>query len=168
MPSTTRRPSADVVAAAAAAQHHSGAARVRHHAGRRTALGGEAAVSFRPRVLALGLLLLSSACIHRRAPVDAAAARDEAIRLDVTNHYTLPMEIYAIGSGITHRLGIVNPGMAAHFIVPQALVGRMEFEARVGQNLPDLARSGELVVMPGHVVEFVINNPLFSSTAQIR
>jgi len=113
------------------------------------------------------LALLTAACFHRH-PTDAVTARDEAIRIDVTNHYTLPMEIYALGSGISYRLGIVEPGMARHFVVPHALVGRMEFEARVGQNHPDVARSGELVVMPGHVVEFVINNPLFSSTALIR
>jgi len=33
------------------------------------------------------------------------------------------MEVVAVGSNISHRLGIVQPGMVGDFVLPQAMVG---------------------------------------------
>jgi hypothetical protein len=79
------------------------------------------------------------------------------------------MEVYAGGSGITQRLGTVHPGMASHFVVPQALIGNgsVRLEARPsGGGQP--FRSGDLLLSPGAVVDLVIAAQLFNSTATIR
>jgi hypothetical protein len=79
------------------------------------------------------------------------------------------MEVYALGSGINHRLGTVHPGMAGHFVLPPNLIGSssVRLEARpsgVGRPF----QSGELLLSPGAVVDFVIAPQLFSSTVTQR
>jgi hypothetical protein len=79
------------------------------------------------------------------------------------------MEVYVLGSGITHRLGTVYPGMGGHFVVPQNLIGNssVRFEARPsGDGQP--FRSGDLLLAPGTVVDFVIAARLFNSTVTHR
>lgn len=118
-------------------------------------------------VLILGLLLTSSACAHGGG---AARPTDSAIRLQVTNHYSLPMEVYVAGSGINHRLGTVLPGMVSWFVLPEATVGNgpVEFQAHPTADARALARSGELLLAHGQVVQFVIATPLFNSTATVQ
>jgi hypothetical protein len=79
------------------------------------------------------------------------------------------MEVYALGSNITQRLGTVHPGMSSHFTVPSTLVGNgsVEFEARPsGGGRP--FRSGEILLAPGAVVDFLIAPQLFNSTVTRR
>ncbi len=79
------------------------------------------------------------------------------------------MEISASGSGITHRVGTVHPGMDGHFVIPQNLVGSgaVRFEARPsGGGQP--FRSGEILLAPASLVEFHIAAQLFNSTVSRR
>ncbi len=94
---------------------------------------------------------------------------DEQVSVEVTNRHALPMEIYAVGSGITHRLGTVHPGLSSHFLLPQNLIGSssVQFEARPGGVLQPF-RSGEILLAPGAVVDFVIGAQLFNSTVTRR
>jgi len=113
------------------------------------------------------LMLTASACAHSSG--GAAAPAPGSVELAVTNQNALPMEVYASGSGINHRVGTVYPGMGGHFVIPQTLVGNgsVQFEARPsGGGQP--FRSGEILLAPGSVVRFQIAPQLFNSTVTRR
>jgi hypothetical protein len=117
--------------------------------------------------LAPALLFTVSACSHSGA--GEVKPTDIPVSVEVTNQHALPMEIYALASGITQRLGTVHPGMVSHFSVPQNLVGNgsVQFEARpTGGGQP--FRSGEILLAPGAVVDFMIAARLFNSTVTRR
>lgn len=118
-------------------------------------------------VLVPGLLLTLGACA--RAGGGEAAPSAGTVEVSVTNRNALPMEVYASGSGINHRMGTVHPGMGGHFVIPQNLVGggSVQFEARPsGGGQP--FRSGEVLLAPGSLIEFQIAAQLFSSTVTRR
>ena len=119
------------------------------------------------RVLVAGLLLAVPACA--RSAGGETRPTDERVAIEVTNRHALPMEIYAVGSGINHRLGTVHPGLSSHFVLPQNLIGSssVELEARPGGNIQPF-RSGEVLLTPGSVVDFVIGAQLFNSTVTRR
>lgn len=113
------------------------------------------------------LLLTLSAC--SRSTPGAPAPAPGTVEVSVTNQNALPMEVYASGAGINHRMGTVHPGMGAHFTVPQNLVGNSSvlFEARPsGGGRP--FRSGEILLAPGSLIQFVIASQLFNSTVTRR
>lgn len=117
------------------------------------------------RVMVPALLLTASACAHGGAAAPAAGS----VEVAVTNQNALPMEVYAIGSGINHRLGTVHPGLGGHFVIPQNLVGSgsVQFEARPsGGGRP--FRSGEVLLAPGSLIQFLIAPQLFNSTVTRR
>jgi hypothetical protein len=118
-------------------------------------------------IIVVGLLLTGSACSHgKTGEVDPAPA---PVRVEVTNNYGLPMEIEAVGSGINQRLGVVHPGMVGKFIVPRNLLssGSVQFQAHPSAR-GQLFRSGELLLAPGSIADFVISPQLFNSTVTIR
>jgi hypothetical protein len=113
------------------------------------------------------LLLTASACARSSGGETAPAAG--SVEVSVTNRNALPMEVYASGSGINHRMGTVHPGMGGHFVIPQNLVGSgsVQFEARPsGGGQP--FRSAEVLLAPGSLILFVIASQLFSSTVTLR
>ncbi|HEX3236395.1 MAG TPA: hypothetical protein VHR41_19550 [Gemmatimonadales bacterium] len=119
------------------------------------------------RVFVPALLLTASACAHSRG--GDIRPTGPPVAVEVTSQYALPIEVYAIGWGITHRLGTVNPGMAGHFVVPQNLIGHgsIQFEARTnGAEQP--FRSEELLVAPGSVFDFEVTPQLSNSTVTTR
>jgi hypothetical protein len=118
-------------------------------------------------VLVAGLLLTGSACARRGGGAPQPA--DSPVHVEVTNQYGLPMEVYAVGAGTSHRLGIVDPGMVGRFVVPQTLIGNglVEFQAHPSVST-QLVRSGELQLAPGAFVDFVITAQLFNSRATVR
>jgi len=119
------------------------------------------------RVLVPALLLTASACAHSGG--GEISPNDSPVSVEVTNEHALPMEVFAVGSGITQRLGTVHPGMSGHFVIPQNLVGNgsVRFEARPsGGGQP--FRSGETLLAPGAVVDFMIRAQLFNSTVTRR
>jgi hypothetical protein len=119
------------------------------------------------RVGVPALLLTVSACAHSGGGAAAPAAG--SVEVAVTNQNALPMEVYASGSGISHRMGTVYPGMNGQFVIPQTLVGNgsVLFEARPsGGGRP--FRSGEILLAPGSLVRFQIAPQLFNSTVTRR
>jgi hypothetical protein len=123
-------------------------------------------------VLIPALLLTGSACRrgHGDEAVSAVSPAEHPVSVDVTNNYALPVEIYAVGSGINQRLGTVHPGMAGHFVLPPALVGgnSVEFQARPTPPGNGTYRSGPLILNAGGTVDLVIATQLFNSTTMVR
>jgi hypothetical protein len=119
------------------------------------------------RVLVPALLLTASACSQSGA--GEVQPTDVPVSIEITNQNALPMEVAAVGSGITHRIGTVYPGMASRFAIPKNLIGNgsVRFEARPsGGGQP--FRSGETLLAPGAAVDFVIAAQLFNSTLTLR
>ena len=115
-------------------------------------------------LLITALLLAGPACSHSGGN-DEVTPATASVKVEVTNQNALPMEVYASGSGITHRLGTVHPGMDGHFVVPPTMVGNgsVVFEARPsGGGQP--FRSGEILLAPDALIEFQIAAQLFNST----
>ena len=113
--------------------------------------------------------LLLAACAHSGSGEAAPAPGTPKVEVAVTNQNALPMELSVSGSGISHRLGTVHPGMNGHFLVPPNLVGSgsVQFEARPsGGGQP--FRSGEILLAPGAFIEFQIAPQLFNSTVTRR
>ena len=123
------------------------------------------------RVLVPLLLLASSACARSADGEDDAEATPirAPVSVEVTNQFALPVEVYVFGLGITHRLGTVHPGMGGRFVVPPNLVngGSVRFEARSGSEARPF-QSGEVLLAPGSVVDFMVTPQLFNSTVTLR
>lgn len=116
-----------------------------------------------------GLAVMAGACGHHRtdepSPITAPGL------VEVTNNYTLPMEVFAVGGGTRQRLGLVHPGMVSRFEIPANLInsGAVVFQAIPTAPVHDQQyRSGELFLNSGTVVEMIISATLFNSTATIR
>jgi hypothetical protein len=112
------------------------------------------------------LLLWASACAKGGA--DDPRPDDSPVRVEVTNQYALPVEISAFGSGISQRLGRVDPGMKAHFVIPANLTRSGSVELQASPTANERFRSGALLLAPGTIVELNVAPQLFSSTATLR
>jgi hypothetical protein len=121
-------------------------------------------------VLISGLLLAGSGCGHGGTAGAAPQPDANPVRVEVTNNYALPLEIYAVASGINQRLGVVYPGTVGHFNLPPALIGNgsVEFQARPTEPGRQQFRSGPILLAAGETVDFVITPQLFNSTATLR
>ena len=121
--------------------------------------------------LIAGLLLAGASCAHRRGTAADAGAQgvENPVHLNVTNHYTLPVDVFVVAAGTTHRMGTVHPGVPSHFVLREAMVinGPVELVAQpAGTELP--VRSGPLLLAPGDVVDFEIESHLINSTATVH
>ena len=118
-------------------------------------------------MLVVPALLTVPACAHSGG--GEAAPTAGTVEVAVTNQNALPMEVYASGSGINHRMGTVYPGMDSHFVLPQNLVGNgsVQFEARPSGG-GQAFRSGEVLLGPGSLIQFQIGAQLFNSTVTRR
>jgi hypothetical protein len=114
------------------------------------------------------LLIGTAACGHGPAH-DEPQPIDQPVRVEARSNYALPVDLYAVGSGITHRLGTVHPGMSASFTIPQNLLAGngVELQARSSPSARGFT-SEELLLRPGTVVDFWIAPQLFSSTVTLR
>ena len=117
-----------------------------------------------------GILLANIACAGRgtERKTETAVPAAAGVHLTVKNQYGYPATIYAVGGGNNIRLGKVLPEMVGDFEVPRSMIGSgsVEFLATVDFDLT--ARSGTFVLLPGHIVDFVISRPIYSSTATLR
>jgi len=88
--------------------------------------------------------------------------------VSVRNDNGFPVTVYAIGSGITWKLGKIQPALDGDFIVPTALVstGPVAFVAVADGSAP--VRSIPLPLRPGQIVDFNVKSPLYASTALVR
>lgn len=114
-------------------------------------------------------VLLLSACGLSGGANDAAPSAG-SVEVRVSNRHALPIEVFASGSAINHRMGTVHPGMNANFVIPQNLVGNgsVQFEARPSGGGGQPFRSGEVMLAPGALIEFHIAPQLFNSTVTRR
>ncbi len=118
--------------------------------------------------LVICLMLTVPACA-KGGGEDTPPPDDSPVRVEVTNNYALPVEIYAAGSGISQRLGTVHPGMSGRFAIPQNIVrsGAVELRAAAsGVSRP--FRSGPLLLAPGTIVDFQVMPQIFNSTVTLR
>jgi hypothetical protein len=116
------------------------------------------------------LFAAGSAC--RRGSDEAPYPSDPIlapIRIEVVNNHALPVEITITGSGINHRLGTVHPGMTATFTVPPGMVGNGSVELLAQSSASRTPnRTGPILLSPGAIVDYVVAQVLFNSTATIR
>jgi alpha-amylase len=112
---------------------------------------------------AYGLVLLSEGMGDDEA--------GDSVLVVVTNHYEVPMEVYAVGSGTSYRMGVVNPGIPSQFVLRRAMLAtdrKVEFVAQASGHGPGI-RSGQLQLRAGDkVVDFEITTFLFGSRATVR
>ena len=117
-----------------------------------------------------GLVIAACACTHAAAPKQAAAPTKSGseVRVEVTNHYSLSAELYAVAAGVKQRLGTVNPGVTRTFLVPPGMLGAgpLSILAEITNENPVV--SGSLQLVPGDVVAFEIATHLIGSTAHVR
>lgn len=121
-------------------------------------------------LLIAGLLVTGVACAHHRGTTtDPVAMRPGAVYLNVTNNSSLPMVVYAVGSGISYRLGTVSPGISSRYTFPPSMIGNgpLEVQARPSGG-GELIRSGQLLLSPGQVVDFKIEDSQVNSTTTVR
>jgi len=79
------------------------------------------------------------------------------------------VEVYAFATGMERRLGTVEPGMKASFVVPPNLTTSGDVELQVSPAASSQRfRSGSLLLAPGSIVDLIVAPQLFSSTATIR
>jgi hypothetical protein len=124
------------------------------------------------KVSIAGLFLTISACAHGLGPATDQAgtqATDNPVRLVVTNYSGGPMEIHAVGSGMTYRIGMVQPGLVGHFVLRRAMTvgGPVEFLARAN-NRERPFRSDRLLLAPGATVDLQLAIHTGGSTATVR
>ncbi len=119
---------------------------------------------------AVAFVLGAFACSHAATPREAATPTKSSsqVRVDVTNHYSLSAELYAVAAGVKQRLGTVNPGVTRTFVVPPGMLGAgpVSIVAEIINENP--VASGSLQLVPGDVVEFEIATHLIGSTAHVR
>ena len=123
-------------------------------------------------IVIAGVLLTGPACAQRGGGTQDAseAPRDDRpVHLHVINRYAFPVDMFAVGSGTSYRMGTVHPGMTSEFVVPRAVLGGgpVEFVAQPADNGRS-ARSGRLLLRPGAVVDFEVASSLMASTATVR
>jgi hypothetical protein len=118
-----------------------------------------------------GLLLTASACAHGTgAATDTWRAEEPAgaVQLNVTNHSGGPVEIYAVGTGTSYRLGTVLPGLTSSFVLRPGMVVNAPVEFVARSNGQSVVRSGRFMLVPGNVVDFELATTPVNSVATVR
>ena len=121
------------------------------------------------RVWALvpSLLLCTIAC--NKGGTASPGPNKDPVRVEVVNRHPLAVEVYAFATGMERRLGTVEPGMKASFVVPPNLTTSGDVELQVSPAASSQRfRSGSLLLAPGSIVDLNVAPQLFSSTATIR
>ena len=121
------------------------------------------------RVWALvpSLLLCTIAC--SKGGTASPGPNNDPVRVEVVNRHPLAVEVYAFATGMERRLGTVEPGMKASFVIPPNLTTSGDVELQVSPAASKQRfRSGELLLAPGSIVDLIVAPQLFSSTATIR
>ena len=119
----------------------------------------------------VSLLLVASQGCRRGSdepplPADPIVA---PIRIEVKNNHAFPVEIFVSGSGTNHRLGTVHPFMSATFELPAAMIGNGSVElVATATDSRGPNRTGPILLSPGAVVDYVVAQQLFNSTATVR
>ncbi len=120
-------------------------------------------------LLMAGLLLTGVSCAQRGGSDDEPQPLQRPVVVHVVNNYRLSMEIYALGSGITHRLGLVYPGVPRDFELVKTLInsGAVDFMAQPSGTGPTV-RTGEVRFSPGDTLDVMIATNLILSRVLVR
>lgn len=118
------------------------------------------------------LLLAGSACRHglgSAAEAGTAEVGRSPVQLNVVNRFNGPIEVHALGSGTTYRMGTVLPGQTSRFLLRPIMIasGPVEFVVYTGNGRPPV-RSDRLLLGPGQIVDFDVASSLMNSSATIR
>ncbi|MGH7625473.1 MAG: hypothetical protein ACREOJ_09160 [Gemmatimonadaceae bacterium] len=110
----------------------------------------------------------SAACAPGHASVGDSTAAAGSAMLKVSNHYGQPVDVFVTSQGASYRLGTVSPGIDSRFVVRSTMIrnGPVEFVAVPGAGEVPV-RSGQLVLAPGNVVDFLIADHLANSTTTV-
>lgn len=123
------------------------------------------------RLLTTTIVLLTVLACSRSRPDDAAPVTEGArVYVEVTNNFALAVEVTAFSAGSNQRLGVVHPGMKAHFTLPPTLINGRQVEFRVAPPATASGgyRSAEMLLAPGSIVDLQVATVLFNSTTTIR
>jgi len=118
-----------------------------------------------------GLLLLAAGCGHA-APGEAdpvAAEANRPVQVHVSNNHGYPVEVFALYSQASYKMGNVLPGQVGRFTLRPGIVGHgpVEIVARGGRG-EQPARSGTWMLSPGDTLDFDISTHMLNSMATIR
>lgn len=123
------------------------------------------------REIALGLALAALSCAHPHGSTSEAstAAAPPQVRVHVTNNYSVPVDIWALGAGIRQRLGTVAPGIARTFTLDPAIAGSglVELAADIGPN-DSPVWSGQVQIATGDQIDFEIATHPAASRIRVR
>jgi hypothetical protein len=122
-------------------------------------------------IVIAGLVVVSSACGHgfgARTEAGRPLEPSGAVHVTVTNHSGGPMEIHAVGSGTSYRVGTVQPGLSERLVIRPGMIvnGPVEFVARSGHG-PAFS-SGAILLAPGDEVDLALGAQPVGSTATVR
>jgi len=95
---------------------------------------------------------------------------NDSVVVYVQNDYALSMDAYVVGSGTSYRMGTVSPGIVSRFVLRRDMLSTdhiLEFVAQATGYGPQ-ARSGQLEVLPGDTVDFLIETNLIGTRATVR
>ncbi|HVO34655.1 MAG TPA: alpha-amylase family glycosyl hydrolase, partial [Gemmatimonadales bacterium] len=98
------------------------------------------------------------------------ALPNDSVIVYVQNDYALPMEAYVLGAGTDYRMGTVDPGIVSRFVLRSNMLSTnhiLEFVAQSTGYGPQ-ARTGQLTVVPGDIVDFIIATNLIGTRAVVR
>jgi len=122
------------------------------------------------RAAAVVSLLAATACLFGSHKAGTEGGTDDRVRLNVTNNYSLAVEVWAGAAGASYRMGLVAPGIVGHFVLRRSMLasgGMVEFVAKpVGTEPP--VSSGRMLLKEGDVVDFEIATLLIGSYAKVR
>ncbi len=126
---------------------------------------------YRRSWLLIAVLIVAGACARGRGHADDATPEppNTPVLLNVTNHYGLQVDVFALAAGASYRMGTVAPGLDAQFVLRQALLGdgSVEFVAQPVNGDPPI-RSGRLLLFAGAIVDFEIALNRVNSSATVR
>lgn len=116
------------------------------------------------------LALAGTACVHHRPGTDTADQPALPVLVNVVNHYVMPVDVYAQGSGVSYRMGTVLPGLESRFVVRSALINTGGMVEVVGYPADRMrvVRSGSMLLVPGDIVDCEITTHLIISTCIVR
>ena len=99
------------------------------------------------KTLIAAVALTLAGCAYGRGATPGTtltSAPGTPVQLIVTNNSGAPMQVYAVGTGTSWRMGTVLPGLVGHFVLPQAMLGSdaVEFLATRATAIRRSGRAG--------------------------
>jgi hypothetical protein len=118
------------------------------------------------RHAALALVVVAAACAPHRPKT--ADPRGE-FALSVINHHWLDITVYVSHGGERTRVGTVTASSTERFVLSGRLLGTTHDVYLIGHAVGSLEmiRTEVLVVQPGQVIEWTLENPLRRSSVGV-